>query len=70
VLAAGDSLLDADLLLRTDAAGRPAHGELHTLGWHTDEVAVTASAGVRAGEEIAAWLLARVRPPGSSASCR
>ena len=53
-----------------DTAIRPAHGELHTLGWHSDQVAVTAGAGVRAGEEIATWLLARVRPPGSWASCR
>ncbi len=60
VLAAGDSLLDLDLLLRADAAIRPAHGELHALGWRADHVAVTARAGVHAGEEIAAWLLDKV----------
>lgn len=61
VLAAGDSLLDADLLLRADAGIRPAHGELHTTGWGADHVTVTSTTGIRAGEDIARWLLARVR---------
>lgn len=61
LLAAGDSRLDADLLLAADAAIRPAHGELHALGWHAPHVAVTTADGIRAGEEIADWLLDRVR---------
>lgn len=61
LLAAGDSRLDADLLLAADAAIRPAHGELHALGWHAPHVAVTRVSGVGAGEEIAARLLERVR---------
>ncbi|MEV6164248.1 HAD family hydrolase [Streptomyces sp. NPDC052052] len=51
-LAAGDSLLDADLLLAADRAWRPAHGELADTGWNAPHVAVTAARGVAAGEEI------------------
>jgi hypothetical protein len=59
MLAAGDSLLDTDLLLAADAAIRPAHGELHETGFTAPHVRVTRSAGVLAGEELVAWLLAR-----------
>lgn len=52
LLAAGDSLLDAEVLEQADVAVRPAHGELHELGWRRPNLAVTASGGVRAGEEI------------------
>ena len=58
--AAGDSLLDADLLELADAAIRPAHGELADAGFTRDHLAVTAATGVRAGEEVLAWLHARV----------
>ncbi|MFF8918599.1 HAD family hydrolase [Streptomyces sp. NPDC015032] len=51
-LAAGDSLLDADLLLAADRAWRPAHGELADTGWSAGHVDVTAESGVAAGEEI------------------
>ncbi|MFF9566287.1 HAD family hydrolase [Streptomyces sp. NPDC014685] len=51
-LAAGDSLLDADLLLAADRAWRPAHGELADTGWSAPHVEVTAGRGVAAGEEI------------------
>ncbi|SCF66609.1 HAD family hydrolase [Streptomyces sp. Ncost-T10-10d] len=51
-LAAGDSLLDADLLLSADRAWRPAHGELADTGWSAPHVDVTAEHGVAAGEEI------------------
>ncbi|MGK5682370.1 hypothetical protein [Actinoplanes sp. URMC 104] len=57
VLAAGDSVLDRDLLAAADYGVRPAHGELHEGGWQAQRVKVTAHSGVRAGEEIAAWLL-------------
>ena len=57
VLAAGDSLLDIDLLMGADRAIRPAHGELHQAGWLAPHVEVTASAGVRAGEQIVEWFL-------------
>ncbi|WP_327131904.1 HAD family hydrolase [Streptomyces sp. NBC_01343] len=51
-LAAGDSLLDADLLLAADAAWRPGHGELADTGWTAPTVTALAAAGVLAGEEI------------------
>ncbi|WP_327297899.1 MULTISPECIES: HAD family hydrolase [unclassified Streptomyces] len=51
-LAAGDSLLDADLLLAADRGWRPAHGELADAGWSAPHVEVTAGRGVAAGEEI------------------
>lgn len=60
VLAAGDSLLDGDLLAAAVRGVRPAHGELHETGWHAPHVAVTAAAGVLGGEEIVARLLADV----------
>lgn len=56
MLAAGDSLLDTDLLLAADAAIRPAHGELHDAGFTAPHLAVTAASGVRAGAEIVGWL--------------
>jgi hypothetical protein len=56
LLAAGDSLLDADLLETADAAIRPAHGELADTGWIRPHVAVTAARGGWAGAEILAWL--------------
>jgi len=56
MLAAGDSLLDTDLLLAADAAIRPRHGELHDTGWIGPQVAVTRSSGVHAGAEIVQWL--------------
>jgi hypothetical protein len=55
--AAGDSLLDAELLAAAVTGIRPAHGELDDIGWAAGHVTVTATAGVTAGEEIAAWLL-------------
>ncbi|WKV74112.1 HAD family hydrolase [Streptomyces sp. PCS3-D2] len=51
-LAAGDSLLDADLLLAADAAWRPGHGELADAHWTAPSVTALAEAGVLAGEEI------------------
>jgi hypothetical protein len=59
LLAAGDSPLDADLLLAADAGVQPVDGALHAAGWCAAHVAVTAGIGLAAGEEIAAWLLAR-----------
>ena len=59
LLAAGDSLLDADLLDAADAAIRPAHGELADGGFTRPHVAVTAATGVLAGEELLRWLARR-----------
>lgn len=60
-LAAGDSLLDTDLLAWADEAVRPAHGELQSAGWSRPDLVVTVSAGVRGGEQVVATLLARVQ---------
>lgn len=51
-LAAGDSLLDADLLLAADAGWRPGHGELADADWTAPHVTSLTQAGVLAGEEI------------------
>ncbi|NJP68116.1 HAD family hydrolase [Streptomyces sp. ventii] len=61
VLAAGDSLLDADLLTAADRGWRPGHGELADTGWHAPHVASLTTRGVRCGEEILAAALAEVR---------
>lgn len=56
--AAGDSLLDADMLADADVAVRPAHGELHDIAWRSPKLSVTKRAGVLGGQEICARLLA------------
>ena len=61
VLTAGDSLLDAELLLAADAGFRPGHGELADSGWTGPGVTALSEVGVAAGEEIVRRLLARVR---------
>lgn len=52
VLAAGDSLLDADLLLGADLGWRPGHGELADCGWQSSHVTALTERGVGAGERI------------------
>ncbi|REE99364.1 HAD family hydrolase [Thermomonospora umbrina] len=64
MLAAGDSLLDIELLEAADAALRPAHGELADTGWTAPNTAVTTTRGVAAGEEIAGRLLGHALDPG------
>ncbi|WP_432521532.1 HAD family hydrolase [Kineococcus sp. SYSU DK006] len=59
-VAAGDSLLDVDLLVAAERARRPRHGELLRTGWEHPGAELTAAAGAAAGEEIARWLLASV----------
>ncbi|MGP4048066.1 HAD family hydrolase [Streptomyces sp. 2A115] len=51
-LAAGDSLLDADLLLAADRAWRPGHGELADAGWTAPGITSLPERGVIAGERI------------------
>ena len=55
VLAAGDSLLDVDLLLGADRGIHPAHGELHDQGWSAPHVTSTTASGIAAGAEIVNW---------------
>ncbi|MEV5983857.1 HAD family hydrolase [Streptomyces sp. NPDC052051] len=65
-LAAGDSLLDADLLLAADRGWRPGHGELADTGWTAPRVEALAERGVLAGERILREFLAAAGP-GSAA---
>ncbi|MCT7356881.1 HAD family hydrolase [Streptomyces sp. 15-116A] len=62
-LAAGDSLLDADLLLAADQSWRPGHGELADASWSAPGVRVLPERGVLAGERILREFLHRVRAP-------
>ncbi|TVL90031.1 HAD family hydrolase [Streptomyces sp. SAJ15] len=59
VLAAGDSLLDADLLLAADQGWRPGHGELADTGWAAEQVTALTARGVQAGEDIVRALAER-----------
>ncbi|MEU7134107.1 HAD family hydrolase [Streptomyces sp. NPDC046261] len=65
VLAAGDSLLDADLLLAADRAWRPGHGELADAGWTAPHVTALLTRGVAAGEEILRAFAERKVPEGA-----
>ncbi|WP_330185604.1 HAD family hydrolase [Nocardia sp. NBC_01503] len=55
LLAAGDGALDAEMLRAADLAIRPRHGELEELAWAHPNLTVTATSGIRAGEEILDW---------------
>ena len=63
VLAAGDSLLDVDLLLAADRAIHPRHGELYDQGWSAPTVECTAQSGIRAGEDVVAWFRSQILAP-------
>ncbi|HEX2902421.1 MAG TPA: hypothetical protein VHO01_03100 [Jatrophihabitans sp.] len=58
VYAAGDSLLDIDLLQFADHGIHPGHGELARSGWSAAHVQRLAETGPLAGERIAEWLAA------------
>jgi hypothetical protein len=60
VLGAGDSLLDADLLLAVDRGWRPGHGELADTDWTAPGISVLPERGVLAGERIVRELLETV----------
>nr|WSZ17523.1 HAD family hydrolase [Streptomyces canus] len=62
-LAAGDSLLDADLLLAADRGWRPGHGELADVGWTAPAITALPERGVAAGERILRELLRTSRTP-------
>ena len=55
ILAAGDGALDAAMLELAAAAIRPAHGELHTLGWQCPHLTISGATGARAAEDILTW---------------
>jgi hypothetical protein len=50
LIAAGDSLLDLEMLRAADRSLRPAHGELHEIGEPAD--VITATCGPAAGEDL------------------
>lgn len=56
LLAAGDSLLDRNLLDAAEVAIRPAHGELHLLAEPTRSARVTERSGAEAAEDILQFL--------------
>jgi hypothetical protein len=56
LLAAGDSLLDSNLLDRALVAIRPAHGELHHRYGDTPRLRVTERSGAEAAEDILTYL--------------
>jgi hypothetical protein len=60
-LAAGDPLLDADLLLAADLGWRPGHGELAEASWTAPGVRTLPERGVAAGERILREFLRTVR---------
>jgi hypothetical protein len=60
VLAAGDSLLDADLLAAADRGIAARHGELVISGWTAPQVTITGRTGVLAGQEIVEWFAAEL----------
>ncbi len=60
-LAAGDSLLDADLLLAADRGWRPGHGELAEANWTAPAITALPERGVLAGERILGEFLREVR---------
>ncbi|MGW0596905.1 HAD family hydrolase [Streptomyces sp. NPDC002776] len=62
-LAAGDSLLDADLLLAADKGWRPGHGELADAGWTAPTISALPERGVLAGERILRELLRESQMP-------
>lgn len=70
VLAAGDSLLDTDLLLAADHGWRPGHGELAAERWAAPHVTALRTRGVRAGEEILGAFAARVAEVGAGVAGR
>ncbi|AYN41562.1 HAD family hydrolase [Streptomyces dangxiongensis] len=64
-LAAGDSLLDADLLLAADRGWRPGHGELADITWSAPHVSALPERGVLAGERILREFLAAAGAAGA-----
>lgn len=56
-LAAGDSLLDLDMLHAAQLAARPPHGELHEVGDNLEGIHVTTRPGPEAAEDILRWVL-------------
>ena len=67
-LAAGDSLLDADLLLAADRGWQPGHGELADSEWTAPAITALPERGVLAGERILREFLKAAREPRAASS--
>ncbi|MDQ0990630.1 HAD family hydrolase [Streptomyces sp. V3I7] len=65
-LTAGDSLLDADLLLAGDRGWRPGHGELADADWTAPAIIALSERGVLAGERITREFLRAARGDGAA----
>lgn len=64
--AAGDSLLDADMLLAAGRGWFPGHGELAATGWSAGHVAALSERGVAAGERIVREMRGAVGADGTA----
>lgn len=65
VFAAGDALLDAQLLRTASAGVHPASGELAETGWSAAGVTTVPGRGALGGEQVVDWLRARVDGAGA-----
>lgn len=59
-ITAGDSLLDTSLFEASNIALRPRHGELEDAEYTLDNLTITNSSGIFAGEEITSRMLAQI----------
>lgn len=66
VLAAGDSLLDKEMLVAADLSWRPGHGELADSGWSAPTTVSLGVVGALAGEEILRCMLQSILAPTQS----
>ena len=60
VFAAGDALLDAELLRSADRGVHPSSGELAEINWVAPGVHRVPGTGARGGEQIVDWLIGQV----------
>ena len=67
VLAAGDSLLDVDLLAAADRGVHPGHGEIAASGWSAPWVDALSSTGAAAGEQVIDWFTTHAGTAGPRA---
>lgn len=70
VYAAGDSLLDIDLLDYADHGLHPGHGELAESGWAAPHVHRLTEQGPIAGQRIAEWFYAAAKSVGPRTPAR
>jgi hypothetical protein len=69
VLAAGDSLLDVDMLEAADFGVRPGHGEIAESGWTAAHVDALRASGAVAGEQVLRWFSDQAKTLATTVSC-